>query len=112
MSSAICHGSQVTDLPSLQRKNINVCHIVTSFPRYDGDPEVPWLVEALERLQKADVGITVFAPSFKGLADHTVGGIYVKRFRYFYAPYESLTHDQGAPNKIKNPFYKVLALFF
>ncbi len=101
-----------TTPPHFHKENIRVCHVVTSFPRYVGDPEVPWLVEALNRLQKAGMGITVFAPSFKGLTDHMVDNIPVKRFRYFYSPFERLTHDEGAPNKIRTPFYKILALFY
>jgi glycosyltransferase involved in cell wall biosynthesis len=101
-----------TTPPHFHKENISVCHIVTSFPRYAGDPEVPWLVEALNRLQKAGMSITVFAPSFKGLTDHRIGDIPVKRFRYFYSPFESLTQDEGAPNKIRTPFYKILALFY
>lgn len=112
MRSTIRYESPSTIPPHVHKKNIRVCHIVTSFPRYVGDPEVPWLVEALNRLQKAGMSIAVFAPSFKGLVDHMIGDIPVKRFRYFYSPFECLTHDEGAPNKIRSPFYKILALFY
>ena len=89
---------------------IKVCYIVSTFPRNERDPEVPWLVECVRRLRDRGVEIKVFAPSFKGLGDHVIFGIPVHRFRYFFRRWETLTHDEGAPNKIMaRPLYKYLA---
>jgi glycosyltransferase involved in cell wall biosynthesis len=53
--------------------------------------------------------MTVVAPSYKGLASHSIDGVSVLRFRYAPRKIESLTHDEGAPNKVRNPAYKLLA---
>ena len=91
---------------------LRVCHIVTTFPRFEEDPQVPWLVEALRRLKRSGIEVTVFAPSYRGLGNHDVFGIPVKRFRYAPAFMETLTHDEGAPNKLNRPFSKILVLFY
>jgi glycosyltransferase involved in cell wall biosynthesis len=52
--------------------------------------------------------MTVVVPSFKGLANHLIDGVPVLRFRYAPRVVESLTHDEGAPNKMRNPIYKLL----
>ena len=96
---------------SPQKKNLRVCYIVSTFPREENDPEVPWLVECVRRLRDKGVEVEIFAPSFRGLKDHEIFGIPVHRFRYFPKRWEMLTHDEGAPNKImSNPFYKYLAV--
>jgi glycosyltransferase involved in cell wall biosynthesis len=53
--------------------------------------------------------MTVAVPSFKGLRSHTIDGVSVLRFRYAPSAVESLTHDEGAPNKLRNPLYNLLA---
>jgi glycosyltransferase involved in cell wall biosynthesis len=91
---------------------MKVCHIVSSFPRKEGDPNVPWLLEIVRRLKEKGVDITIFAPSFKGLASHEISGIPVKRFRYFLKNWEDLTHNEGMPTKIRNPFYWIVFIFY
>ncbi len=54
--------------------------------------------------------VTVLAPSYQGLGDHEIDGVAVKRFRYAPAGIERLTHEQGAPNRIRNPLYQALAV--
>jgi glycosyltransferase involved in cell wall biosynthesis len=53
---------------------------------------------------------TVLAPSFQGLPSHTIDGIPVHRFRYAPSRWENLTHEQGAPNKIRTPTYQLLGV--
>jgi glycosyltransferase involved in cell wall biosynthesis len=53
--------------------------------------------------------MTVVVPSFKGLGNHSIDGVPVLRFRYAPRAVEFLTHDEGAPNKMRNPMYKLLA---
>lgn len=80
--------------------------ITTNFPRWEGDPHSPWLVELLDLLQAEGLKVDVLAPSYRGLADHVVHNMRVRRFRYSPARWETLTHDEGAPNKIRlNPLY-------
>lgn len=55
--------------------------------------------------------IEVLVPSWKGLKSHAIDGTRVHRFRYAPARWEFLTHDEGAPNKIrKAPWLKWLAI--
>jgi glycosyltransferase involved in cell wall biosynthesis len=56
--------------------------------------------------------MTVFAPSYEGCPSHVVDGVPVYRFRYFFKRWENLTHMQGAPNRIRNPFYLFVAFFY
>jgi len=91
---------------------MKVCHVVSTFPRSEDDPEVPWLVELLKHLKKNNLDIKVFAPAYRGLKDHEISGIPVKRFRYFFKRFETLTHEEGATNKIRNPLYMLLPCFY
>lgn len=91
-------------------KKIKVCFVVSTFPRNENDPAVPWLRKNVLELQKKGINVKVLAPSFKGLKDHEIEGIPVKRFRYFFKKYEDLTHDEGMPTKIKK-FRGKLAFF-
>jgi len=87
---------------------MKVLYITTNFPRWDGDAHSPWIVEVIKLLRDRGIVAEVLAPSFQGLRDHTIEGITVYRFRYCLAPWETLTHNEGAPNKIKNPLYLLL----
>lgn len=88
---------------------MKVLFVMSSFPRWDGDVHTPWAVELIHHLQARGADITVLAPAYRGLKDHTFAGILVKRFRYAPAAWETLTHESGAPNKIRrNPFYLAL----
>ena len=83
--------------------------ITTNYPRWEGDPHSPWLLELMERLRGNGYDFEVLAPSFQGLKSHRIAGTQVYRFRYAPARWETLTHEDGAPNKIrKNPLYLLL----
>ena len=87
---------------------MKVLYITTNFPRWDGDAHSPWIVEIIKMLRERGVSVEVLAPSYAGLGDHTIEGITVYRFRYCLSRWETLTHNEGAPNKIKNPLYLLL----
>jgi glycosyltransferase involved in cell wall biosynthesis len=91
---------------------MKVCIVTSVFPRYEADLEVPWLRELVKRCRAEGADVHVFAPSFRGLRSHTIEGIPVKRFRYFFAPWETLTHEEGAPNKIHKFHYKVITVLY
>ena len=92
---------------------IKVCYIVSTFPRSEDDPEVPWLPETVRRLRDKGIDVEVLASSFRGLSSHELFGIKVHRFRYFPKRWESLTHDEGAPNKLgTRAVYKLAALCY
>ncbi len=87
--------------------------ITTNFPRWEGDPHSPWLLELMERLRRQGYEFDILAPAFQGLEDHHIDGMQVYRFRYAPARWETLTHEEGAPNKIrKNPLYLLLLPFY
>ena len=103
MGSASYHGP----------RSLRICVITSTYPRSDEDYEVPWLRESVNRIAARGHEVTVIAPSYSGLKNHTIDGIEVRRFHYAPARLEKLTHGEGAPNKLKkNPFLKVLTLTY
>ena len=80
---------------------MKVLYIATAYDRYPGDGITPWLVETIHRLGHRGIEVEVLAPSYKGLASGTVDGVMVHRFRYAPAPIEDLTHDQTAPDRVR-----------
>jgi glycosyltransferase involved in cell wall biosynthesis len=92
---------------------LRIAVLGSTYPRSEGDYEVPWLRESVNRLAARGHHVTVIAPSYGGLKNHQIDGIEVRRFRYAPARWEKLTHGEGAPNKLKkNPVLKFLALTY
>jgi len=92
---------------------MKVLFIVTAFQRHEKDVITPWLLETIKSLGDLGIEVTVFAPSYRGLADHTIKGIPVKRFRYFFRRWENLTHEETTPDRLKRGlFYKGLVAFY
>lgn len=91
-------------------RGLKIAIIGSTYPRQHDDPAVPWQRQSVNRLAARGHQVTVIAPSFKGLKSHTIDGVSVRRFRYAPACIEALTHDEGAPNKLKNPLLKLLAI--
>ncbi len=91
------------------QKPCRILYISSTYSRDEKDNQNPWMVDTIRHLKAKGYEIEILAPSFKGLKSHCVGGVQVYRFRYFFAKWEKLTHDQGAPNKIRGSlFYKSL----
>jgi glycosyltransferase involved in cell wall biosynthesis len=80
---------------------LNVLFVVTAYPRSSGDVITPWLGETIGRLRRRGVGVEVLAPSYRGLGDQVVDDVPVHRFRYAPAFWETLTHDQTAPDRVR-----------
>lgn len=78
----------------------------------EDDRNGSFLVECNRHLKQRGFEIQVFAPSYQGRENHAIQGIPVYRFRYFLKRFENLTHFQGAPNRIRNPFYLFVAAFY
>ena len=88
---------------------MKVLYIVTAFSRSDDDVITPWLVELIHRLGARGIGVEVLAPSYRGLGTQTVRGVRVHRFRYAPSRFETLTHDQTAPDRIRErPLFAAL----
>ncbi|HEV7591188.1 MAG TPA: glycosyltransferase [Longimicrobium sp.] len=80
---------------------MKVLYLVTAYARGPGDVITPWLVETIRRLAARGVEVEVLAPAYRGLASQTVDGVRVHRFRYAPRAWETLTHDQTAPDRIR-----------
>jgi glycosyltransferase involved in cell wall biosynthesis len=91
---------------------MKVCVVTSVYARSEGDRNGSFLVECNKHLAAQGVDVHVFAPSYEGLRHHHIQGIPVYRFRYFFKRWENLTHMQGAPNRIQNPFYLFVAGFY
>lgn len=88
---------------------MKVLYIVTAYPRGPGDVITPWLVETIHRLRGRGVEVEVLAPAYRGLGPQLVEGVRVHRFRYAPQALETLTHDQTAPDRIRErPAYLAL----
>jgi len=81
-------------------KPLSICLVASTYPRSESDYAVPWLRESVRRMTMLGHRVTVLAPAFKGLANHTIDDVEVIRFRYAPGCWETLTHETGAANKI------------
>ncbi len=93
---------------STDARPLKICVIASTYPRHNDDYAVPWLRESIRHIVNRGHRVTVLAPSFEGLKDHQIDGVSVRRFRYSPSKWERLTHEQGAPNRIRNPWYQLL----
>lgn len=80
---------------------MRILHLVTAFPRDERDIIAPWLVELIERQRAAGHDAQVFTAAYHGSGDHLFAGIPVHRFRYFFARWEALTHDESAADRMR-----------
>jgi glycosyltransferase involved in cell wall biosynthesis len=88
---------------------VRVLYTVTAFARDEHDVITPWLTETIDRLRDRGIETEVLAPSYRGSGDHMIGRTRVHRFRYAPRPLETLTHDQTAPDRIRErPQYSLL----
>ena len=84
----------------------------STYPRSDQDPGVPWQRETVRRCAQEGHEVTILAPSWKALKNHKIDGITVLRWRYAPRALETLTHDEGAPNKQGGKLFKLFALSY
>jgi glycosyltransferase involved in cell wall biosynthesis len=99
--------------PASGPRCLRIAILGSTYPRHPEDHEVPWLRESVRRLAARGHKVTVIAPAYRGLKDHEIDGVRVRRFRYAPERWEMLTHGEGAPNKLKkNPILKLLTLSY
>jgi glycosyltransferase involved in cell wall biosynthesis len=92
---------------------MRILHVLTAFPRSKDDVIVPWLVALLKRLQADGHEVEVFTSAYKGGGNESFDGIPVHRFRYFFARWEDLTHDEATPDRMRRSLlYRILPLFY
>ena len=92
------------------QEQLSILVISSTYPRHEDDYAVPWMREAHRRVMARGHKVTVLAPSYKGLRTHEIDGAEVKRFRYAPASLETLTHEQGAPLKVRKAVKQLLAI--
>jgi glycosyltransferase involved in cell wall biosynthesis len=91
---------------------MKICLMTSTYKLSAQDNNTPFLTEQVRHLVGQGCEVHVFAPSYEGLGSQVVDGVPVYRFRYFFKRWENLTHKQGAPNRIRNPFYLLVAFFY
>ncbi|RKX71221.1 hypothetical protein DRP53_02420 [candidate division WOR-3 bacterium] len=92
---------------------MRVLVVATAYPREKGDIITPWLVRMVKELKKRSIEVEVFTSSYKGLKSHYHEGVFVHRFRYLPAPFETLTHDKTAIDRVKeNPIFIIHSLSY
>lgn len=97
-----CYGfgvAETTRGPACRQ--VKVLYIATAFPRDPDDVITPWLVETITRLRARGVEVEVLAPAYRGGRSQRIHEIPVHRFRYAPSVWETLTHDQTAPDRIR-----------
>jgi glycosyltransferase involved in cell wall biosynthesis len=92
---------------------VRILVVSTAFPRTRDDPTVKWLAETLRRLAAEGYEIEVLTSAYRGGGNTSLDGIPIHRFRYFFARWERLTHEESAPDRMRrSPFYAVLPIFY
>ncbi len=84
--------------------------LTTTFPRWPGDHEPPFVYELARRLTDS-FDITVLAPHSPGAArEETMDGVAVRRFRYAPDRLEKLAYDGGIPTRLRRQPWLALLL--
>jgi glycosyltransferase involved in cell wall biosynthesis len=92
-------GNPVNDVPSQERQRVLV--VTSTFPRWRGDREPPFVFELCKRLIKY-VDVHVLAPHAPGAClDETLDGVKVTRFRYFFEKGQKLTYEGGVMSNLR-----------
>lgn len=93
--------------------SMRILVVSTTFPRSADDPAVKWLAELVRRLRALGYDIEVFTSAYRGGGNATLDGIPIHRFRYFFARWENLTHEESAPDRMRRSlFYAALPAFY
>jgi len=87
--------------------------LTSTFPRWDGDTDPPFVFDLAQRLSRA-CDIEVLCPSAPGTQQAEVfHGVRVRRFRYFFKRWETLAYAGGILNRFRQSrWYYGLVPFF
>jgi glycosyltransferase involved in cell wall biosynthesis len=86
--------------------------LTSTFPRWRGDSEPPFVFELCQRLAER-FNVLVLAPHAPGAKLHeTIGPLEVRRFRYFFTPWESLAYRGGIMANLKQNWLRYLLIPF
>lgn len=88
--------------------------VTSTFPRWLGDTDPPFVMELSKRLVKEDMDIDVLAPHAYGAQKKEVmNGLYVYRYQYFFNKWQLLAYDGGIMANLKdNKLLYLLVPFF
>lgn len=101
--------SRLFSRPKSQSRS-RVAVVTSTYARSADDHQVPWMREMSQRTAPSLASLKVYAAGFNGMKSHHIDGIQVRRFRYAPASLEKLTHDEGAPNKARSIWFKLMAV--
>lgn len=92
---------------------MRVLHVVTAYPRYPGDPIVPWLAALIQHLRRRGVESEVFTSAYRGGGNREYAGVPVHRFRYMPARWERLTHEENAADRAgRSPLFALASVAY
>lgn len=75
--------------------------LTTTFPRWKNDPDPPFVYELARRLTRT-FDVTVHTPHYPGSkSQENIHDIHIRRFRYFWEPFEILAGSTGILPTIK-----------
>ena len=117
MTGIAATGESIPALPLARTPGIiapvRILIVSTAFPRYPDDPTAKWLVETIRRLAAEGYEFEVLTSAYRGGGNTAYAGIPVHRFRYFFARWERLTHEESAPDRMRRSLlYKSMALCY
>ena len=92
---------------------MRVLHVVTAYPRFPGDPIVPWLTELIRHLRDRGLDAEIFTSAYRGGGNSNYDGVPVRRFRYMAARWERLTHEENAADRAgRSPLFALVSVAY